>query len=365
MTPHLRATIRTFAAASLLAVTAHWLPAAEAQIIFTPILGGLPADSGLAAGAELLRYRTVGPLDARGRFIVSYKKYEHAELSLELPPPATNDFFADIRLRYRNYPEEDFWGLGSDTPETARTNYRLEDTWLTFTAGLHFRSGLRLAGVVGRTEANIAAGRDRSFPSTETVFSQAEAPGLAESPDYWRTGVEISFDRRDSRDDTRRGQLATFEWTRYTDDAPGDFGFDRYQVEYRQFFPLSDTARIAARARITLTDALSGHVVPFYLQPFIGGTDTVRGYDQYRFRAGNAILFNVEYRHALKSVLDLIVFADAGRVADTRSDLGLTDLRGSAGVGGRVRLGESVLFGGDVGFSPEGTHFWFRSSHTF
>lgn len=360
-----RATVRTLAAIVLAAFCPHVPTDADAQVIFTPILGGLPADSGLAAGAELLRYRTVGPLDARGRFIVSYKKYEHAELSLELPPPATNDFFADIRLRYRNYPEEDFWGLGSDTPETARTNYRLEDVWLTGTAGLHFRSGLRLAGILGRTEANVAPGRDQDFPSTETGLPPAATPGLAESPDYWRTGVEISFDRRDSRDDTRRGFLATFEWSRFRDDAPGDFSFDRYQAEYRQYFSLSDARRIGARARITLTDPLGGHVIPFYLQPFIGGTDTVRGYDQYRFRSGNAILFNVEYRQGFKSILDLIVFADAGRVADTRSDLGLTDLRGSAGVGSRVRLGDNVLFGADVGFSPEGTHWWFRSSHTF
>ena len=84
----------------------------QAQVLFRPILGGLPADSGLAAGFELLRYRTLGPFDAHARIVGSLKKYEHVELSLESPPPATHDFFSEFRLRYRNYPQEDFWGLG-------------------------------------------------------------------------------------------------------------------------------------------------------------------------------------------------------------------------------------------------------------
>jgi hypothetical protein len=361
MRPHLGATIRVVAA---MALAAGVVTKADAQVLFRPIIGGI-SNSGFDAGFELLRYRTLGPFDARAQFIGSVRRYEHVELSLESPPPATHDFFSDIRLRYRNYPQEGFWGLGPDTTEDAQTNYRLEDVWLTGTAGLHFRSGLRLAAIVGRIEANVGPGQDPGVPSTETVFSLSDAPGLAASPDYWRGGAEVSLDRRDTRDDTRSGYLATFEWTRFADDDPGDYSFDRFRLEYRHFFPLSDTRRIAARARLLFTDAVAGHVVPFYMHPSVGGSDTLRGYDHYRFRSNDSVVFNLEYRQGFLEILDLIVFADAGRVAETTSDLGLTDLHGSAGVGGRIRLGERVLFGGDLGFGPEGIQLWFRSSHTF
>ena len=337
----------------------------EAQIHFRPILGSLPADSGLAAGFELLRYRTLGPFDARARFVGSIKKYEHAEFSLESPPPATHNFFSEFRLRYRNYPEEDFWGLGPDSIEQNRSNYRLEDIWLTGTAGLHFRSGLRVAAVAGLAKVNIGPGRDNSNPATDTVFPSEEAPALRTSPDYWRGGLLIDYDRRDDRENPRTGDLASFEWTRYTDRDPGDFNFDRYAIEYRRFFSLSESRRIAGRARIILTDAPTGHAVPFYMQPSVGGTDTVRGFHQYRFRSGSSLLLNVEYRQAWLEFLDVVGFADAGRVLVEPGDLSLNSLEGSVGAGARVRVGGRVFFGVDLGFSREGARLWFRSGNIF
>ena len=336
-----------------------------AQVLFSPILGGLPADSGLAAGFELLRYRTLGPFDVRARFIGSLKKYEHAELSLEYPPPATHDFFSEVGLRYRNYPQEDFWGLGPDSEENRRSNYRLEDLWLTAIAGLHFRSGLRIAGILGLIEANVGPGKDRRYPSTERVFADSEAPALAVTPDYWRGGVRLDYDRRDNRNDPASGDIASFEWTRFSDRTPGDFSFNRYELEYRRFFSLSPSRRVAGRVRLILTDKTPGHEIPFFLQPSIGGTDTVRGLKQYRFRSGNSVLLNVEYRQAWLGFLEAVAFGDAGRVADRASDLNLEELRVSAGAGARVRLGGRVFFGVDVGFSNEGHALWFRSGHTF
>jgi hemolysin activation/secretion protein len=98
----------------------------------------------------------------------------------------------------------------------------------------------------------------------------------------------------------------------------------------------------------------------------VGGTDTVRGFDQYRFRSGSALLLNLEYRQEWKGLLDTIVFADAGRVVDRPSDLGLRrGLRGAAGLGARVRLGGRVFIGVDLGFSRDGPELWFRSGHVF
>lgn len=338
----------------------------SAQILVRPILlGGLPADSGLAGGFELLRYQTLWTYDARARFIGSIKKYEQVELSLESPPPATHDFFSEFRLRYRNYPEEDFWGLGPDSLEERRSNYRLEDIWLTATAGLHFRSGLRIAAVVGLVEANVGPGRDSSYPSTELAFAPADVPALEAAPDYWRGGLRVDYDGRDNREDPGAGELASFEWTRFHDRDSGDFGFQRYEFEYRRYYSISATRRLAGRARVVLTDTKPGQQIPFYMQPSIGGTDTVRGFDQYRFRSGNSLLFNIEYRQVWKGFIDAIAFADAGRVARSASDMGLTRLRGAGGVGARIRFGGRVFFGADLAFSREGKELWFRSGHTF
>ncbi len=336
-----------------------------AQVEITPIVGGLPADSGFTAGFELLRYRTIGPFDARARFLASVRKYEQVEISLESPPPATHDFFSEIRFRYRNYPEDDFWGLGPDTSRSWRTNYRLEDVSLSFTAGLHWRNGLRVAGVAGVTRTNVGPGKSDDYPSTETLFSEDSAPGLGTAPDYWLGGVEVDLDRRNNRENPSAGDLARFAWTRFADRVEGDFSFDRYAVEYRRFLGLGPGRRLAGRAQLVATREVDGHQVPIFLQPGIGGTDTVRGYHQYRFRSGSSLLFNLEYRHDFFGFLTGIAFVDAGRVEPAISDLGLDDLRGAGGGGFRFGFGDRVFFGVDVGVSSEGTRFWLRSGHTF
>jgi hypothetical protein len=58
-------------------------------------------------------------------------------------------------------------------------------------------------------------------------------------------------------------------------------------------------------------------------------------------------------------------FADAGRVFHRPGQIGLAGLRASTGAGGRVKLGNRIFVGADLGWSPEGLHLWFRSSHTF
>lgn len=335
------------------------------QIEFRLLVGGLGADSGFTAGVELLRYRTLGPFDVRARFLGSVKKYEHVELSFESPPPATHDFFTEIRFRYRNYPEDDFWGLGPDTAKSSRTNYRLEDFSATATMGLHYRSGLRIAGVVGLIETNVGPGTDEDYASSEEVFSEAAAPGIGSAPDYWNAGIEVDFDRRDNRDNATSGGFGAFSWSRFSDREPGDWSFDRYTLEYRHFVGLGTGRRLAGRARLETTRELERHRVPIFVQPFVGGTDTVRGFHQYRFRSGSSIVFNLEYRHDFMGVLTGVAFVDAGRVGERPSDLGLGGLEGSLGGGIRVRFGDRVFFGADVGVSDEGSHLWFRSGHTF
>jgi outer membrane protein assembly factor BamA len=249
--------------------------------------------------------------------------------------------------------------------KSARTNYRLEDVWATVIMGLHARSGLRIAGVVGLIETNVGPGSDGDYASSETVFSEATAPGLGSAPDYWRVGAEVDYDRRNSRDDTTAGGFGAFSWNRFADRSEGDFSFNRYTAEYRQFVALGTGRRLAGRARFAVTREFEGHRVPIFLQPSVGGTDTVRGFHQYRFRSGSAVVFNLEYRHDFMGVLRGVAFVDAGRVGERPSDLDLGGLEGSLGGGIRVRFGDRVFFGADVGVSDEGSHLWFRSGHTF
>ncbi len=315
-----------------------------------PLIGGLPADSGLAAGLELRRTRLIGPVDGRVTAIGSVKKYEFLETAIEVPEAGRDWMSFTLAGRYRNYPQEDFWGLGPNTSQDLRSSYRLEDfdatATLTFSFG-RFHTGFE----AGYLKVNIGPGKDKRFP--------VALPSLGLSPDRRHAGPFLEYNSVDEPGDPSTGGKYRFEWTAY------DPGFQRYDVDLRRFVSLGAAGRLAFRAQTTFTRTPANETAPFYLLPTAGGTDTVRGFHQYRFRDANALILNAEYRRPLNGFVDAVLFADAGRVFPHASDLGFTNLHGSGGIGGRLKFGSHVFFGVDAAFSSEGHHLWFRSGHTF
>ncbi|MFX9089342.1 BamA/TamA family outer membrane protein, partial [Acinetobacter baumannii] len=65
---------------------------------------------------------------------------------------------------------------------------------------------------------------------------------------------------------------------------------------------------IAFRTRF---GAITG-TVPFFEQLFVGGTDSLRGYDNQRFWGNRSILSTLEYRYPVQKSFSLAAFADYG-----------------------------------------------------
>jgi hypothetical protein len=314
-----------------------------------PVIGGFPADSGFSLGAEVSRKRLVGPVDGRLKAVASVKKYYLLEAGFEVPHLGPW-FYLGVTSRYRNHPQEDFWGLGPNTPKEARTNYLLED--VDTTAVLGTASGRVRAGVTGGfLRGNTGPGRDKKFPSLpESLHAQ---------PRYVHIGLYFEYKSLDNESDPRTGGRYQFQ--------PETFGsrFQRYTIDLRRFVSVTSNDRIGLRLQSLFTHQSSHQEIPFFMLPSAGGNDTVRGFNQYRFRDRNALVLNAEYRRPGFSFLDAVAFVDAGRVFSHPGNLGLTNLHTSAGLGARLKFGGRVLFGADVAFSREGARLWFRSGHTF
>jgi outer membrane protein assembly factor BamA len=132
-------------------------------------------------------------------------------------------------------------------------------------------------------------------------------------------------------------------------------------VEAARFIPVSRSRVVLAlHGWLAGTDTSEGSWVPFYLQPSLGGHNTLRGYADYRFHDRNLLVVNLEARFALFTHVDAAVFADAGNVAPRVSDLDL-DKR-SYGVGWRLHSRESTFARIDVAHGAEGWRFLFRLS---
>jgi outer membrane protein assembly factor BamA len=319
------------------------------QLSVKPLIGGFPADSGFALGGAISRTHLAGPIEAHAKGIVSVKKYQLYEIGAGIPELGRWLSF-DLSSRYSNFPQEDFWGLGPNTPQSARSNYLLED--VDTTATLSASAGGFRAGVnAGRLRINTGRGRDRKFPSVPEP--------LQSSPRFTHIGGFFEYESLDEAADPHTGGKYSFQWTAYAS------SFQRYVVDLRRFIPVTSADRIGLRLQTSFTRSSPKEEVPFFMLPTAGGTDTVRGFNQYRFRDRNALVLNSEYRRPLADFLELVAFADAGRVFSRSSDLGLRDLHPAAGIGARVKFGSRVFFGIDLGFSGEGRKLWFRSDHMF
>ena len=106
--------------------------------------------------------------------------------------------------------------------------------------------------------------------------------------------------------------------------------------------------------------------MPFYLQPTLGGSHSIRAYPHQRFRDRSAAA-QAEYRFVLNDFMTGAVFYDTGKVAFDRNDLWDFDgMRNDYGISfklgfaGLAAFRAEVVFGGD-----EGTVYAVRFSDVF
>src|SRR5262249_42870916 len=153
------------------------------------------------------------------------------------------------------------------------------------------------------------------------------------------------------------------EYVRYLDRNLDRYSFFRTNFDVAQYIPLFNHSRvITLHGATSLTNTNDTQKVPFYLQPTLGGADTLRGYRAYRFYGDNSVLLNAEYRWDVSPTASLMAFADAGKVFDRWSQLNLHRAQSDVGVGFAFRTESKVAFRVDTGFSHEGVQVWFRAN---
>ena len=328
---------------------------------FRPTTGGLVNRSGFALGVQYLRL-DVGPhrLNLRSSARTSFRGYQLYDAEIGAPKLANNRAYADVYVRYRNYPGVLYYGPGPGSKETGGTEYRLEDATFDFAAGLKPVRIIRLGIVGGYLRTNVGPGADGRFISTERVYSPATTPGLDQQSNFLRGGGLLQIDWRDNPHGARRGGQYYSRFDYYHDPGQHFAGFRRLTAEVQQFIPFTNAKRvIAARAKTIMSFENVGQRVPFYLQPSIGGSDDLRGFRPFRFHDNNALAMNAEYRWELMSTVDAALFADAGKVYSRPGLLNFARLEKSYGFGLRFRTPQGGVFmRTDLAFSREGFQVW-------
>jgi hypothetical protein len=325
-----------------------------------PKLGSLTTGSGFAFGPG---YRNSPIFGYHGTLDVwiagSLKKYWAAEVRATFPDLARGRLFVDAYGTRRDYPREDYFGLGPDSLRRDQTSFAFRTTAFGASGGVRPVKKLSLGGGIDVIQPSVGNGDEPGLAPIGDVFTDATAPGLARQPDFVRSSVFVELDYREPRN-ARKGGWYRVEFSRYHDRDLDAYTFDRVDIDLRQYVGfLAERRVLAGRVYVSTSDADAGQTVPFYLMPYLGGRDTLRGFREYRFRGPHLILLQGEYRFEIWSGLEGALFADAGKVALRRADLDLSNLESDYGFGFRFNTDNGVIMRADVGFgSRDGTHLY-------
>jgi outer membrane protein assembly factor BamA len=332
-----------------------------------PRMGGMTTGSGFALGPGYRTHVFNDRIFVDVSGAISKRNYKAADFKVEWLQSTFERVEFWTNYRYQDFPQEDFFGLGVNTPLEARTNYALTSHDVSAVGIFHVMPWMRVGAQAGFFMPSIDRGTDKRFPSTELLFTDVQAPGLEAQPDFLHGTVFGEIDYRDAPGNPKSGGFYRLSFGNWDDRDLEQFDFHRLDGEFSHFIPLGTRTHVfASRVGFAYVNNTTGERVPFYFLPYIGGSDTVRGYREFRYKDENALWINTEYRWFATKWVGAALFFDAGEVRADWEDIDLSDLRTAYGFGIRVASDKRVFARLDFGFGPdEGRQIFFKLGPSF
>lgn len=330
-------------------------PKPEKKQGVAPLFGGIGMRSGLTVGAEYYRndflvhgLRLEVPLRVSHRFYatgtLNFVARSHSPLKIN---------FGGTYLRHT---QDEFFGLGPGSARIGRSNFALIERSAYVRPEWDVGRTLKLFAEGRFTDASVFNGKEGGFPGTRSELPAI--PGIRGAR-LFDAGLALAHDNRDTQGMTSRGgaEYADAYWNQGL--AKGDFAYWKLRAEAVHFFPVFGSRRaFMLRGLVETNFTRGGSQAPFVEQAMLGGAETLRGYDDFRFWDRAGAVFNAEYRFSLNSWLAAFVFGDGGQVGPSLHDLRWGALHKDVGVGLRVVNTKSTLIEFMVGRSPETTRFF-------
>jgi len=306
------------------------------------------------------------------------KKGRHA--SKPEPVGLENPFF-NLYAQTISLNKIDYFGLGPNTLPTARSFFGMRETipgingwWPIYQPSM---VEISLYGELNGRFVSIRGSQGQPSPSIEQLYTEATAPGLTTQPGFFQSGEGLRFKTKSLflNDHLRLNYLLTFQ--QFIAPGSSQFSFRRFTTDLSHQIPIYSKTKTYLPGshngpddcskgvddhncpsitrnlegsfgfRLFISESMtpSGHVVPFYFQPTLGGSDinansTLSSYQDYRFRAPNVLLLRESFEHSIWNLpLGFAFMADQGKVALNRGDIAFNHLSHSFSTGLTLRAG--------------------------
>ncbi len=303
-----------------------------------------------------------------GSAAASWHFYKMVQGRFEAPQLAGDHVTVGIQAMWQDHTQINYFGIGPDSLHDNQSQYRIKSTDVVAYGAVRPTWWLSLGGELGwlkRPEPAAPGGTFRpDVPDTHDLFSTDPGVALPFQPNFLHAEGSVAADTRDHRGHPTSGGLYRVALTAYQDQSTGHFSFNQYEAEAAHFIRVTGPTWILALHGWTVfSDVPSGHAIPFYLLPSLGGNDTVRAYSGFRFHDQNLATVSVESRWQLFTHVDAAVFFDAGNVARRFEDLNFE--KTSVGGGFRLHTETTTWARLDVAHGAEGWRVVVRTNDPF
>jgi len=333
-----------------------------------PRLGGMTRGSGFALGPGYRAHLFSSPIFVDVSAGVSTKGYQSADANVRWLHALGERVELWTDFRYEHFPQEDFYGMGLASALDSETNYDFDSTDIVLRGLFKPVPWMRLGTTFGYLRPEIGPGTDTRVPSIEHVFTDVQAPGLAGDARFLHTTFFAEVDRRDIPGNPTSGGFYRASFGVWDDHNLDAYDHRRFDALFAHHVPLAASRRHVLSGRIgtSYVNNETGQRVPFYFLPYVGGVDTIRSFNEFRFKDENALWMSAEYRWELMKYASVVTFVDAGQVQRNWQDVDLTGLKKAYGVGVRAHTRKQTFARLDFGMGGgEGWQIFLKLGPSF
>jgi hypothetical protein len=330
--------------------------------------GGIPTGGGFSLGPQYTRQDLLANHLTWNTFVAgSTRKWYGGASSFDFHDLANGHLELRTDGGYQNSASVWYFGEGPDSSKNNQSNFDREFTTTHFSALSHFfDQKLTLGYTVGGLLVHVGPGDTSVSPTTQQLFTGANTPGLTQQSNFITGTTTVQLDLSQPGFSNPVGLQLEADDSQFFDQSGNQANFHLLETQATYYLPLTNGMRtLVFRVRNETAFAENNQVVPFYLQPTLGGPDDLRGYDRYRFYADGNSVATAEYRWSISQTFEMAVFGDGGNVYVRPGLIGFRDLRGDGGIGFRLKNKEASVVRCDIGVSPEGVHVWFVFNDVF
>jgi hypothetical protein len=390
-----------------------------------PTVGNIGTGSGFGGGARVTYspdanhilnlkslYSTNGSYVASGQYRLVFRPIRPIEIGGKNGHPGQiDDTHANIDFNLVRFDLaiQDFYGIGPNSTLAGHAVYRQIETSFGVNGYMPIpvvsgRPGI--IGVLGELKylSPVTKGvSGDAFPSVNAAYGNAGAPGSTTQANFVEAGAGLSIRTPTTRPLLWERHEAQVMYRHYFDQGSRQYSFDRLEAWGDVAFTLlkqppsngrwaqvnynrpawkdalcmqtptgaCQIGTFTLAGRVTTSYTADVSQVPFYLQPTLGGADfygvdTLRGLVDYRLRAPNRLLVQVDFDKPIAQIgvkghplgqYGLYSFFDAGNVSLTPGTLTSNGMRTDVGVGFSIAVQNKIVMRVYIAFGAgEGSH---------